>query len=56
MVVKKPSVFLGWKTSHRDLDGYYADDSVQQQKKPSMMDKLNPKVDANGDGKAGFMK
>ena len=25
-------------------------------KKPSLMDKLNPKVDANGDGKAGFMK
>ncbi|KAK4902548.1 hypothetical protein LTR27_000485 [Elasticomyces elasticus] len=24
--------------------------------KPSMMDKLNPKKDANGDGKAGFMK
>jgi len=25
-------------------------------KKPSLMDKLNPKVDSNGDGKAGFMK
>jgi len=24
--------------------------------KPSMMDKINPKVDSNGDGKAGFMK
>lgn len=24
--------------------------------KPSLMDKLNPRVDANGDGKAGFMK
>jgi len=24
--------------------------------KPSLMDKLNPKVDANGDGQAGFMK
>jgi len=24
--------------------------------KPSLMDKLNPKIDANGDGKAGFMK
>jgi hypothetical protein len=24
--------------------------------KPSMKDKLNPKVDADGDGKAGFMK
>ncbi|KAK5955250.1 hypothetical protein OHC33_003932 [Knufia fluminis] len=27
-----------------------------QQHKPSMMDKLNPRVDANGDGKPGFMK
>lgn len=25
-------------------------------KKPSLMDKINPKVDSNGDGKAGFMK
>jgi hypothetical protein len=25
-------------------------------KKPSLMDKLNPKKDADGDGKAGFMK
>lgn len=25
-------------------------------RKPSLMDKLNPKVDADGDGKAGFMK
>jgi hypothetical protein len=26
------------------------------QHKPSLMDKLNPKKDADGDGKAGFMK
>ncbi|KAF1944488.1 hypothetical protein EJ02DRAFT_371334 [Clathrospora elynae] len=26
------------------------------QHKPSLMDKLNPKVDSDGDGKAGFMK
>jgi len=26
------------------------------QKKSSLMDKINPKIDANGDGKAGFMK
>lgn len=26
-----------------------------QHKKPSLMDKLNPKKDADGDGKAGFM-
>jgi hypothetical protein len=25
-------------------------------KKPSLMDKLNPKIDSDGDGKAGFMK
>jgi hypothetical protein len=30
--------------------------STTSQSKPSLMDKLNPKVDANGDGKAGFMK
>jgi hypothetical protein len=24
--------------------------------KPSLMDKINPKIDSNGDGKAGFMK
>ena len=56
MVTKRPSVLLGWKTLHRDLNEHYADDFFQQHKKPSMMDKLNPKVDANGDGKAGFMK
>merc|ERR1712232_464226 len=28
----------------------------QQQGKPSMMDKLNPNVDADNDGKGGFMK
>jgi len=27
-----------------------------EHKKASLMDKINPKVDANGDGKAGFMK
>jgi len=31
-------------------------DQTGTTKKPSLMDKLNPKVDANGDGKAGFMK
>lgn len=28
----------------------------EKTKKPSLMDKLNPKIDADGDGKAGFMK
>ena len=32
------------------------DNTTTTTKKPSLMDKLNPKVDANGDGKAGFMK
>jgi hypothetical protein len=27
-----------------------------EHKKPGLMDKLNPKKDADGDGKAGFMK
>jgi hypothetical protein len=36
---------------------YSADnDVVQEKKKPSLMDKLNPKKDADGDGKPGFMK
>jgi hypothetical protein len=30
--------------------------STTSAKKPSLMDKLNPKKDADGDGKAGFMK
>ena len=33
-----------------------ADYGIQQHTKPSMMDKLNPKKDTDGDGKAGFMK
>ena len=32
------------------------DNTTGTQSKPSLMDKLNPKVDSNGDGKAGFMK
>lgn len=31
-------------------------DSTGTGKKPSLMDKLNPKIDSDGDGKAGFMK
>jgi len=31
-------------------------DKTTSTHKPSMMDKLNPSKDANGDGKAGFMK
>jgi len=42
---------IGSSTGHHD--GHH--DSTTHTK-PSLMDKLNPKVDANGDGKAGFMK
>lgn len=30
--------------------------STESHKKPSLMDRINPKIDADGDGKAGFMK
>lgn len=36
--------------------GNSGDSNTATGTKPSLMDKLNPKVDANGDGKAGFMK
>lgn len=44
--------------SHSTTGAGYGRDSEIDSKtgKPSLMDKLNPKVDANGDGKAGFMK
>jgi len=31
------------------------DDTTTTHKKPSLLDRLNPKIDADGDGKAGFM-
>jgi hypothetical protein len=43
------------RTGESDYDNSGLQDSTTH-KKPSLMDKLNPKVDANGDGKAGFMK
>ncbi len=43
--------------SRADAHNTHTRDSVSgEQKKPSLMDKLNPKVDADGDGKRGFMK
>jgi hypothetical protein len=36
--------------------GYAGQHDSTTGKKPSLMDKLNPKKDADGDGKAGFMK
>jgi len=45
---------------HQGVDGPIGSDATHgthdTHKKPSLMDKLNPKVDADGDGKAGFMK
>lgn len=43
--------------SRADAHNTHTRDSVSgEQKKPGLMDKLNPKVDADGDGKRGFMK
>ncbi|KAF1930989.1 uncharacterized protein M421DRAFT_57664 [Didymella exigua CBS 183.55] len=46
--------------SRADAHNTHTRDSTSSEsaehKKPSLMDKLNPKVDADGDGKAGFMK
>lgn len=43
------------RTGERDYDNRGAQNTTTGSK-PSLMDKLNPKIDANGDGKAGFMK
>lgn len=43
--------------SRADAHNTHTRDSVSgDQKKPGLMDKINPKVDADGDGKRGFMK
>ncbi|KAL2070161.1 hypothetical protein VTL71DRAFT_13187 [Oculimacula yallundae] len=42
---------IGSTTSHGSHDSHNSSTH-----KPSLLDKLNPKKDANGDGKAGFMK
>ncbi|RMZ68932.1 allergen [Pyrenophora seminiperda CCB06] len=39
-----------------EIQGREGQHQTGQHKNPSLMDKLNPKVDADGDGKAGFMK
>jgi hypothetical protein len=46
------------KIDSRDLKDTSRDrhEGATGHRKPSLMDKLNPKVDADGDGKAGFMK
>lgn len=43
-------------TSGLGREGREDYDDVETQKKPSLMDKLNPMKDSNNDGKAGFMK
>lgn len=50
---------IGNDRTDSDVSGFSNDGGVghnKSQGKPSLMDKLNPRVDANGDGKAGFMK
>jgi len=43
--------------SRADAHNTHTHDSVSSEhKKPGLMDKLNPKVDSDGDGKRGFMK
>jgi len=42
---------MGDRSGYSGNEGYSGDTS-----KPGLMDKLNPNVDATGDGKAGFMK
>jgi hypothetical protein len=45
-------------TGHTGTTGTHtgAHGTTEAHGKPSLMDKLNPKVDADHDGKAGFMK
>lgn len=45
---------IGSSTTHRD--GHHGTHDNTTGKKPGLLAKLNPKVDADGDGKAGFMK
>lgn len=48
---------VGRTNQHRRGSASSSDNETRKTKsKPSLMDKLNPKVDADGDGKAGFMK
>ncbi|KAK5072219.1 hypothetical protein LTR64_003999 [Lithohypha guttulata] len=44
------------ESRRRPDSGYSGDRSTRSGNKPSLMDKLNPRVDANGDGQPGFMK
>jgi hypothetical protein len=42
--------------SRANMSSGHHDTTGTSSHKPGLMDKLNPKVDADGDGKAGFMK
>jgi hypothetical protein len=42
--------------SRANMSSGHHDSTSSSHTKPSLMDKLNPKKDADGDGKAGFMK
>ncbi|KAF2131659.1 hypothetical protein P153DRAFT_336156 [Dothidotthia symphoricarpi CBS 119687] len=46
----------GSSTSSSDNESRRTTGTTATGKKPSLMDKLNPKVDSNGDGTRGFMK
>ena len=46
----------GMRTGEQGYGNSGMQDTTTTGNKPSMMDKLNPKIDSNGDGKAGFMK
>ncbi|KAG8528015.1 uncharacterized protein KY384_006931 [Bacidia gigantensis] len=43
-------------SSGMDPVGSHASDTTATKKKPSIFDKINPKKDADGDGKPGFMR
>ncbi|EHK96035.1 hypothetical protein GLAREA_10909 [Glarea lozoyensis ATCC 20868] len=46
----------GTGVGHTTSNTTHGSHGSETKHKPSLMDKLNPKVDADGDGKAGFMK
>lgn len=46
----------GSSSSESSVDGQgVRTQGVGKKKKPSLLDRLNPKIDADGDGKKGFM-
>jgi len=51
-----PKALTEDKSRANHSDSGHHQGSTSTQNKPSMMDKLNPRKDADGDGKPGFMK